>query len=89
MRFKLMQKAVILHATGHASSERVSKQICRVVLGGAYHGPTGTGHINNSRRDNGRSVRPAAIAGVRGCHFLGEPLPRVGSGSGKATRKLA
>jgi hypothetical protein len=35
------------------------------------------------------SVSPAAIAGEQGRHALTEPLPRVGSGCGKGTRKLA
>src|SRR5438132_10661571 len=47
------------------------------------HTPTGCGHggtrkSNTSRRVHTRSVSPAAIAGVRGCHVLAEPVPLVG-----------
>jgi len=50
--FKLTQNAVILHAARNASFERVSQRVYRMVLGGAYPGTAGTGHINNSRRDH-------------------------------------
>ncbi len=58
------------------------------------HTPTGCGHggtrkSNTSRRVHTRSVSPAAIAGVRGCHVLAEPVPLVGRGCGNGTRRLA
>src|SRR5216684_3866409 len=58
------------------------------------HTPAGCGHggtrkSSTSRRVHTWSVSPAAIAGVRGCQRLAEPLPWVGSGCGKGRRKLA
>src|SRR5713226_2921602 len=52
-------------------------------------GPGGTRKSNTSRRVHTRSVSPAAIAGVRGCHVLAEPVPLVGRGCGNGTRRLA
>jgi hypothetical protein len=58
------------------------------------HTPTGCGHggtrkSNTSRRVHTRSVSSAAIAGVRGCHVLAEPVPWVGRNCGNGTRRLA
>src|SRR5262252_10146663 len=58
------------------------------------HTPAGWGHggtrnSSTSRRVQTWSVSPAAMAGVRGCQRLAEPLPWVGSGCGKGRRKLA
>src|SRR5262249_50750428 len=57
------------------------------------HTPIGCGHggtrnMSTSRRLHTRSVSPAAIAGVYGCHCLAEPLPLVGRGCGNGWRKL-
>jgi hypothetical protein len=52
---------------------------------GCGHG--GTRHLSTSLRLRTRSVSPAAIAGVRCCHRLTEPIPWIASGCGK--RKLA
>src|SRR5882724_1519557 len=51
-------------------------------------GHGGTRNSNTSRRVHTWSVSPAAIAGVRGCHRLAEPLPCVGKGCGRGRRKL-
>ena len=58
------------------------------------HTPAGCGHggtrkSNTSRSVHTWSVRPAAIAGVRGRHCVAEPLPWVGSGWGNGRRTLA
>src|SRR4029453_5872480 len=54
---------------------------------GCGHG--GTRKSNTPRRVHTRSVSPAAIAGVRGCHVLAEPVPWVGRGCGNGPRRLA
>ena len=46
----------------------------------------GTRNNINSSIDHTWSVIPAAIVGVRGCHFLGEPVPFVGMGCGRGSR---
>ena len=56
--------------------------------------PTGWGHGGTRNSSTSRSVQtwsvsPAALARVRGCQRLAEPLPWVGSGCGKDRRKLA
>ena len=67
---------------------------CRFPPPWLAHTPAGCGHggtrkSNTSRRVHTRSVSPAAIAGVRGCHVLAEPIPCVGRGCGNGTRRLA
>ena len=57
------------------------------------HTPTGWGHggtrkSSMSRRLQTWFVNPAAMAGVRGCHGVAEPLPLVGLGCGTGRRKL-
>ncbi len=54
---------------------------------GCGHG--GTRHSNTSRSVHTRSVNPAAIAGVRSCHCVAEPLLLVGAGTSKGWRKEA
>src|SRR6266851_8983994 len=54
---------------------------------GCGHG--GTRNSKISRSIHTRSVSPAAIAGVRGCHRVAEPLLLVGSGHSKGWRKEA
>src|SRR5262249_11155435 len=53
---------------------------------GCGHG--GTRNSSTSRRVHTRSVSPAAIAGVHGCHCLAEPFPLVGRGCGNGWRTL-
>ena len=40
------------------------------------------------RKVHTRSVSPAAMAGVRGCQRLAEPVPLVGLGSDNGSRTL-
>jgi len=49
---------------------------------GCGHG--GTRNSSTSRNVQTRSVSPAAIAGVRGCHVFAEPAPLVGTGCARA-----
>jgi hypothetical protein len=51
-------------------------------------GRGGTRYSNTSRRVHTRSVSPARIAGVQGRHCLAEPVALVGTGCGRAWRKL-
>jgi len=46
-------------------------------------GHGGTRYNTTSRKGQTWSVHPAALAGVRGCHCLAEPVPLVGRGCGK------
>src|SRR5438093_5065500 len=57
------------------------------------HTPAGCGHggtrkSRTSRRVHTWSVSPAAMAGVRGCQRLAEPVPCVGSACGRGWRTL-
>src|SRR6266487_873975 len=52
---------------------------------GCGHG--GTRNSSTSRSVQTCSVRPAALAGVRGCQRLAEPVPCVGSGGSSGWRK--
>jgi hypothetical protein len=58
------------------------------------HTPAGCGHGGTRKRSTSRSVHtrsvsPAAMAGVQGCHCFAEPVPLVGSGCGRGWRTLA
>ncbi len=55
----------------------------RILLLPLAHSSCGWGHggtrnRSTSRKDHTRSVSPAAIAGVQGCHRLTAPFPLVG-----------
>ena len=52
-----------------------------IALGMALAGGV-MGLVNKTNKKWG--LIPAAIAGVTGCHVLGEPVPRVGCGFGKS-----
>src|SRR5215471_4685120 len=54
---------------------------------GCCHG--GTRKRSTARSVHTRSVSPAAMAGVQGCHCFAEPVPLVGSGWGRGWRTLA
>jgi len=67
--------------------------LCRSPPPRRAHRPTGWGHggtrnSSTSLKVQTWSVRPAAIAGVRGRHCVAEPVPCVGSGWSRGWRKL-
>src|SRR5215813_13541378 len=66
----------------------------RFPLSRRAHTPAGCGHggtrkSSTSRSDQTWAVRPAAIAGVHGRHYVAEPVPLVGPGCGRDWRTLA
>jgi len=82
-------KMRFLHAARPKPSTRVRPASSIESQCGPHVAPAGGAwNMSNSLIVQAWSVKPAATAGVRCCQSLGEPLPRVGMGSGKGERRL-